>query len=286
MSRFRMCSSVFSMLLLAVWTAYLPMALGDDASPKRLLLLGQGPDGHPATTHEYVAGLRILQKCLERAHGVDAVLVRADEPWREGPEAIDKADGAVLYLSEGARWIHQDEARLAALQRLAKRGGGLAALHWGMGTKDAKNIENYVQLLGGCHGGPDRKYKVLTVETEIADAKHPVMTGVAPVKVEEEFYYKLKFHQSKEGADGRNQTPRPIVPLLKVPIDGESHTVAWAWERGPGRSFGFSGGHFHKNWEQAAYRRMAVQGILWTLGLPIPESGVNVDVAEEVLKLK
>lgn len=244
---------------------------------KRLLLLAQGPDGHPATTHEYVAGLRVVQKCLERIDGIDARLIRADEPWKEGPAAIDKADGVVLFLSEGARWIQNDPARLAALQRLAQRGGALAVLHWGMGTRDAQNIEKFVQLFGGCHGGPDRKYKVVTVETEIADAKHPIMTGVRPVKLEEEYYYRLKFAKS-EGT---------VTPLLRVPIDGESHAVAWAWSRDDkGRSFGFSGCHFHRNWQEPAYRRMVTQGILWTLKLPIPENGVNVDIAENDLLLK
>lgn len=249
----------------------------DDKPVRRLLLLAQGPDGHPATTHEYAAGLRVVQKCLGRIDGIDALLVRADEPWKEGAEAIDKADGVVLFLSEGAKWIHNDEARLAALQRLAKRGGGLSTLHWGMGTREAQNIENFVQLFGGCHGGPDRKYKVVTAQTEIADPKHPIMTAVASVKLEEEYYYRLKFAQP-EGT---------ITPLLRVPIDGESHTVAWAWERtDKGRSFGFSGLHFHRNWQETAYRRMVTQGILWTLKLPIPEAGVNVDIAECDLLLK
>ena len=28
-------------------------------------------------------------------------------------------------------------------------------------TKDAKNIEAFVNLFGGCHGGDDRKFKVV-----------------------------------------------------------------------------------------------------------------------------
>lgn len=244
---------------------------------KRLLLLAQGPDGHPAMTHEYFAGLRVVQMCLERTIRMNTVLVRADEPWKEGVEAIDKADGVVLFLSEGAKWIQNDDARLAALQRLAKRGGGFSVLHWGMGTRDAKYIENFVQLFGGCHGGPDRKYKVVMVQTESASPRHPIMTAVTPVKVEEEFYYKLKFAKP-EGS---------VTPLLRVSIEGETHTVAWAWERDDmGRAFGFSGLHFHRNWREESYRRMVTQGILWTLKLPIPEKGVTVDVGENDLLLK
>ena len=33
---------------------------------KRLLLVGQGSDGHPPATHEFMAGVRVLEKLAER----------------------------------------------------------------------------------------------------------------------------------------------------------------------------------------------------------------------------
>jgi type 1 glutamine amidotransferase len=253
-----------------------PAFADEPAVPKRLLLLGQGSDGHPHATHEYFSGLKIVKKCLDRVKGLDAVLVEADEPFRAGPDLIDKADGVVLFLAEGAKWLQQDEARLAAFERLATRGGALAGLHWGTGCRDARYVEKYVNLFGACHGGPDRKYAVVTATTEIAAGRHPIMTGVAPIMLEDEFYYRLKFAKP----DGS------VLPLLRVPIEGEPHTVAWAWERpDKGRSFGFTGLHFHRNWGEAAYRRMVAQGIVWTLKLPVPADGFDVEIAEEDLKL-
>lgn len=243
--------------------------------PKRLLLLGQGSDGHPPTTHEYHAGLYVIAQCLQNVDGLQTVPVRADEPWKEGPELLESADGVVLFLSEGAKWLSHDPQRLAAFQKFAKRGGGVAVLHWGMGTKDAKNIDAFVALAGGCHGGPDRKYKVVDVRTEVADVEHPILRGVEPVDVHEEFYYALKL-------------ARPagtLTPLLRAPINGAPQTVSWAWERPDGgRSFGFSGLHFHKNWEHAAYRRLVAQGVLWTLDLPVPAQGLAVDISPRDLQ--
>lgn len=251
------------------------------AEPKRVLLLGQGPDGHPFAAHEYVSGLTILKKCLDRVDGLEATLIDAAEPFRDdskltGPELIDRADGVVVFLAEGAKWIQQDAARLAALERLAARGGALVGLHWGIGCRDAQYVEKFVKLFGGCHGGPDRKYAVVTATTEIAAPSHPIMTHVEPVTLEDEFYYRLKFAQ-----------PAGLVtPLLRVRIEGESHPVAWAWERpDKGRSFGFSGLHFHKNWQYEPYRRMVSQGIVWTLKLPVPPEGLNVEVTDDDLKL-
>jgi len=271
-------SVLLSLVALALLAAGSPPARADEpAAAKRLLLLGQGPDGHPPTTHEYLAGLRILKKCLDRVPGIDAKVVAADEPFRSGPELIDGADGVVIFLAEGAKWIQQDEARLAALERLAGRGGALVGLHWGIGCRDERYIDRYVRLLGGCHGGPDRKFAVVNVTTEIAAPEHPVMTRVAPLVVEDEFYYRLKFAKQ----DGS------VLPLLRVPVEGELYAVAWAWERpDKGRSFGFSGLHFHSNWKHAGYRRMTAQGIVWTLKLPIRPEGLGVDIAEDDLKLE
>lgn len=246
------------------WFAVLLFCLGlasaDDARPKRLLLLGQGPDGHPPLTHEYMDGLKILQDCLKGVPSLETRLERADEPWADGPEKLAEADGCVLFLSEGAKWMNADPRRYEAFTRLASRSGGLVALHWAMGTKDAKNIAPFVRLLGGCHGGPDRKYAVL--ETRWQPTDHPIAAGIGRLTVREEFYYRLKFAEPRD----------TIQPVITAPIEGRDETVAWAWQRPDGgRSFGFTGLHFHDNWRHDEYRRLVRQAVLWTLKLPNPE---------------
>jgi hypothetical protein len=74
---------------------------------------------------------------------------------------------------------------------------------------------------------------------------------------------------------------------MRAQIDGEAEMVAWAFRRPDGgRSFGFSGLHFHDNWRVKEYRRLVAQGVLWTLDLPIPKEGLPVEVEEADLKLK
>jgi type 1 glutamine amidotransferase len=243
-------------LLLALVALITVLPAGAGTPRRKLLLLGQGPDGHPPETHEYMRGLQILQKSLEKVPELDIRVARADEPWREGPEFLAKADGVVVFLSEGAQWLQNNPERLRAFQDLAKRKGGLVVLHWGMGTKDAQNIDAFVQLFGGCHGGPDRKYKVLATQAR-ADATHPISRGLGEFKVRDEFYYQLKFPQ-----------PAP-TPVLQVDIDGKAETVAWAYQRPDGgRSFGFSGLHFHENWQLDEYRRLVLRAVEWTLHRP------------------
>jgi hypothetical protein len=71
-----------------------------------------------------------------------------------------------------------------------------------------------------------------------------------------------------------------------VRIDDSDETVAWSWERPDGgRSFGFSGLHFHENWRLIEYRRLVAQAILWTLRLPVPTKGLDVRVTDKELRL-
>jgi type 1 glutamine amidotransferase len=221
-----------------------------------LLLIGQGPDGHPPKTHEYMDGLKVIQEELSGAEGITVTLVKADGAWKEGPELLGRCDAAVLFVAEGAAWLDREPARREALAAMLKRGGGLVVLHWAMGSKKAGPVKPFVELAGGCHGGPDRKYAVVDTQVSIADPAHPITRGLKGFKIKDEFYYKLKL------APG-------ATPLVKADIDGEAHAVAWAYMPGPerGRAFGFSGLHFHANWKRAAYRKLIKQAVLWALGV-------------------
>jgi type 1 glutamine amidotransferase len=235
-------------------------------APKKVLLIGQGPDGHPPATHEYMDGLKVVEKLLKPVKGIETTLVKAEGDWKNGPELIDRSDAIVLFASEGAKWLQTDDKRLAAFQRAAKRGAGLSCLHWAMGCKEAKYIDAWLALFGGCHGGPDRKYQV--VETDVTPTeKHAIAVGLAPFRIKDEFYYTLKFVKPASS----------VKPVLAAKIDGEQQPVAWTWERpDSGRSFGFSGLHFHENWKRGEYRRLVGQGILWTLKM-LPDKGLMVE---------
>jgi type 1 glutamine amidotransferase len=243
------------------------------SAPRRLLIVGQGPDGHPPTTHEFMAGAGVLAELLKPDKALQATVVNAVEPWADGPKLIDQADGIVLLVTQGAQWMQIEPQRHAALKRLAARGGALTALHWSVGAKDAKYIQGQLDLLGATRGGPQRKYLVLPTELKRVAPGHPVLTGIGDVKVYDEIYYAL------------DRVPG-IQPLFTARIDGQDEMAAWSWERPDGgRSFGFVALHFHSNWQLPAYRRFVVQGVLWSLKLPIPAGGVNVDIDSKKLEL-
>src|ERR1044071_4357750 len=117
------------------------MAASGAETAKRLLIVGQGPDGHPPTTHEFMAGAKVLSELLKPYRDIQATVVNADEPWIDGPKLIDQADGIAMFVTQGAQWMQTDSQRHAALKRLAARGGAVAALHWSVGAKDEKYIQ-------------------------------------------------------------------------------------------------------------------------------------------------
>jgi hypothetical protein len=248
------------------------VALGAVAAepPKQVILLGAKRD-HPPGRHQYMAGLRLLAKCLADVPGLKTEVLAADEPWSQGPELLKKADGVVLYLGQGAKWIEASPQRTAAMQDLARRGGGIVALHSGIMSKDAAFVARFRDLVGACHGGPDRRYVVMEGDVRIAASDHPIAAGLTNLRVHDEFYFKLKF--SRQGC---------VRPIVQVPIENCLETVGWAYERPDGgRSFGYSGLDSHENWRQETYRRLAAQAVLWTMKLPIPSGGLPVRVTEQ-----
>ena len=173
------------------------------------------------------------------------------------------------------RSIHVGETRWRSLPRAAV---GLTALHWGTGCRDAEYIEPFVKLFGGCHGGPDRKYQVLETKLKPADAEHPAARGLTPIEAHDEFYYRLKVPPGRAGAAKRCWPPRSMAKT--------SASAGLGNATDGGRSFGFTGLHFHENWSKPFYRRAVTNGVLWTLKIEIPKEGSPVDVDEGVLKLK
>ena len=101
------------------------------------------------------------------------------------------------------------------------------------------------------------EFKIFTnALSAVVDPKHPITTGINDFTVKEEFYYKLKLPKGDHA----------VKPVLLAEIDGGKEMVAWSWERPDGgRSFGFTGLHFHENWKNENYQKLVVQGVLWSV---------------------
>ena len=63
-----------------------------------------------------------------------------------------------------------------------------------------------------------------------------------------------------DGARSGNDTVRKMV------ADGVPQVTAWSYERdGGGRGFGYTGGHFHDNWQDDNARQLILNAISWVV---------------------
>lgn len=262
-------------ILLVVGLAMAANAAPAAEEPKHVLLLGQRRD-HAPGTHEYMAGLRVLAACLDELAELELKVLDVSGPWPEGPELIARADCLVLFLGEGGKWMQEDPKRWEAIGRFCARGGGVVGIHWAVGAKDDKYIPGHLAMMGAMHGGSDRKYTYCETTIKPQAADHPILRGIGQFVLDDEFYYRLK--RAKEGK---------LTPLLSATIEGQPEMCAWAFERPDGgRAFGFVCLHNHANWGRVECRRLIAQAVLWTLKMPVPEKGLDVEVPPEVLELK
>ena len=170
--------------------------------------------------------------------------------------------------------------RLAVIEKQMKRGCGLCLIHWSTFVPKEKAGDKVLEWVGGYfdyESGPAKNgwySKIQTVTVKATPGRHPIANGMTPFEAKDEFYYNLRF---------REKDPR-LVPVLTVPMKGEGEqTVAWAVERKDGgRGFGFTGGHFFDNWKNDNYRKLALNAILWTAHVEVPEGGVKSEFPKEL----
>jgi type 1 glutamine amidotransferase len=245
-----------------------------------------GPEGNGH--HDYPWDARVVAAMLERS-AVSArlrVLVHVDG-WPADEVALDGVDGIVLFCDgrDGdlfAEALHlESEARAASVERLMARGCGLAVVHFGTFAQE-RHAERALRWCGGYFqwqgddGARAWRSRITTVEAPVEPCgEHPVLRGVGPFRLREEFYHDLRFPEG----DAR------WTPLLRVPaLAGgreRGDIVAWAREREDGgRGFGTTLGHFHANWRNPAYRALLLNGIAWSAGVEIPAQGVRAPLVE------
>jgi type 1 glutamine amidotransferase len=163
------------------------------------------------------------------------------------------------------------------MQKLMDKGVGLVVLHYALFVPTQRGGEQYLDWLGGyfdydsANDPKDRSkwYSRLgasdTTTTPLAP-RHPICLGVEPFKAKTEYYWHIRF---------RPDDPRRM-PLLTFDRSRDDAVVAWALQRkNGGRSFAFTEGHFHSNWQIEPFRRLVLNALLWTSHLDVPPGGVR-----------
>ncbi|TWT56838.1 NPCBM/NEW2 domain protein [Thalassoglobus neptunius] len=247
-----------------------------------------GTPSHGYFSHEHNAGCKLLAKKLAESNAkvVSAVYTNG---WPKDPTAFDNADTVVSYCDGGGRHYLND--RLEDFDRLVEeRGVGLVCLHYAVETVTGAPGEHFLDWIGGYF---EIDWSVnphwLAKFDEFPD--HPISNGVEPFEMNDEWYYHMRFQPEMEGVTPilsdlppRDSLNRPDGhhsgnPYVREAVleRKEPQHVAWAYDRkdGKGRGFGFTGGHFHKNWQDDNFRKVVLNAILWTANAEVPAEGIN-----------
>ncbi len=251
-----------------------------DPSLNKIVLVA-GRQSHGPGDHEFFAGCSILMKLLKQTPGVFPVMAR--DGWPMNPRTFDGAKSVVFYMDGGGGHPIIQKDHREVVQKLIDQGVGFVNLHYAVEYPKSQS-DHILNWLGGYYEtgfstNPhwDAEFKDLP--------HHPITRGVKPFTIRDEWYFNIRFAPAS----------RQVTPILKAtPPDnvrkteaakqfpGREEIVAWAFEREKGRSFGFTGGHTHRNWGNDNFRRLVVNAILWTARREVPADGapVNLDPAD------
>lgn len=256
---------------------------GQSSAAKRVVFVAGRPS-HGFGAHEHYAGCKLLADALNASNlGIEAVVYR--NGWPEDPHAFDGADCIVMYADGGDG--HYVNRRVEQVDALMDRGVGLVCIHYAVEVPKGKVGNHFLKWLGGCF----ETYWSVNPHWD-ADFKtlpdHPITRGVSPFKINDEWYYHMRFRPEMQGvtpiltavppeqtrtrAFGTQRGGNPDV----VKRRGMAEHVAWAAERpNGGRGFGFTGGHVHWNWGDDNFRKIVLNAIAWAAHVEVPPTGVH-----------
>ncbi|MCP5120709.1 MAG: ThuA domain-containing protein [bacterium] len=267
------------------WIVVLPLLMLSACTlspPGKKIVLIAGKKSHGPGAHEYLKSVKLLKVMLDRSPNLTGVRTEIHfNGWPEDPRTLDTAD-TIVTISDGQDGDKYSPApfmtreRMAVMERQMKRGCGFVTIHFSTFTPDEYGDE-IIEWGGGYFDwqGDDGQrewysaIKTLEADVEIGEPDHAISRGVKPFRYKEEFYYRIRFGDD----DSR------LKQILRVPALGGSpaeQTVAWAVERtGGGRGFSTTAGHFYDNWKIADYRKLILNGIVWSAGAAVPDGGVE-----------
>lgn len=250
--------------------------------PLAKILLIAGEPSHGPGEHRFPDGCALLARALNES-GL-AVWAETKLGW-PGDDALAAAKSVVLYSDGLDR--HVAAGRAAALRSYFSAGKGLAVLHFALEPARGELADFLLEMIGG-RFEVDWSVNPVWKLQQPKIGSHEVTRGVNPFEIDDEWYYHLRFRESAVpvlqavapesslGQDG----PRSGNPAVRAAVARrEPQTLGWVDEREGRRAFGFTGGHYHRNWANDNFRRLVLNGIAWTAGVIVPATGVKSAVA-------
>ncbi|MDA0787388.1 MAG: NPCBM/NEW2 domain-containing protein [Proteobacteria bacterium] len=270
-------------LILSLLAIVLSFPLPAEAKTKIAIIAGR--DSHGADAHNWGEGSDILATMLSTESGLDVEVV-VSKKWPEDESFFDKA-ATVVILSDGGGG-HPARPHLKQLKGIMDKGTGFVCIHYAVEIPKGEGGDAFLEWMGGYFEthwsvNPHWDADFTTIP------EHPTTRGVKPFKMNDEWYYHMRFQPQgvtpilsalpPEATLKRDDGPHSNNPHVRAAVleRKEKQHVAWAYERpdGKGRGFGTTGLHYHKAWNNDNFRTMVLNAVVWTAGMEVPTDGVK-----------
>ena len=263
------------------------------ADTKRIVIVA-GKPSHGPLQHEHNAGSLLFKRCLASVPNVEVIVYQ--NGWPKVSNPFEGADAIVFFVTGGARHEAIQDDHLSILKPLMAKGVGFGAIHYGVEVPKEKGGPEFLDWMGGyfeTHWSVnphwDADFKLIP--------EHPITRGVKPFKINDEWYFNMRFQPGMKGVTPilsaiapketmkRGDGPHSGNPAVRAAVAaGKPQHVAWAYERPDGgRAFGFTGAHNHLNWGNPSFRKVVLNALLWISKAEVPEGGVDCEVSDEDL---
>lgn len=243
--------------------------------PRARILFLAGRDSHGPWAHEHRAGSLLLAEALHQQQPeFDVKVVYGG--WPADDSLLQGVDSVVFYCDGGPG--HMLNNHLPRFQQLLDAGVGVVALHYAVEVPPGG--EAAAAMLRAIGGYFETHWSVNPHWTASFTSLpgHPVAQGVVPFTLKDEWYFNMRFVPQMTGVTPILSAVAPPETMRrdngphsgndavrKLVADGVPQVVAWAYERpGNGRGFGYTGGHFHANWDDANARQLVLNAVVWT----------------------
>ncbi|MEZ6141045.1 MAG: ThuA domain-containing protein [Zavarzinella sp.] len=284
---------------LAAGSATIASAVGfplmaEQPTKKRKLVMIAGTPSHGPGMHEHNAGVLLFQKCLQGIAGLDVEIVLNGYP--KDDSMLDGADAIFVYADGGGRHPLIQGERIPRIDKLIAKGVGLFCCHFGVEVPKGKPGDAFRTWIGGCYEHEWSCNPMWKAEfTKLPD--HPICRGVKPFAIFDEWYFNMRFRPELQGVtpiltatptdatrDGPYVYPKGPYKHIQE-AKGRPEHVMWCTERPDGgRGVGFTGGHFHINWQNNDFRKLVLNALLWISKVDVPQNGVASEVTDEEMK--
>jgi len=255
------------------------------AAEKTKILFIAGKPSHAPGDHEHRAGSMLLaRKLTENNPDIETQVVTMG--WPKDESVFDGVASVVIYCDGGSG--HLLNRNLEFFQTIMDKGIGLVCLHYAVETTPGEKGSKFLEWLGG-YFEPYWSVNPHWTASFSKLPKHDITKGVSPFEINDEWYYHMRFLPKMEGItpilsalppDSSLSRPdgahRGNPHVRRAVANGQEQHVAWAYDRPDGgRSFGFTGGHFHRNWANDDIRKLVLNAIVWSANIDVPKKGID-----------